>query len=110
MPIKLQTDKSLTDSKDSLPEKHTQQVEIEEEDNNEEEEDEEEVDEEEEEEEEDDDEDSINLIEEKKKLDIDSAKSHHDEQFRLQTHQDQQSILFSIIIFILRCVIFYLTI
>ena len=67
MPIKLQTDKSLTDSKDSLSEKHTQQVEIEEEDNNEEEEeDEEEVDEEEEEEEEDDDEDSINLIEEKK--------------------------------------------
>ena len=66
MPIKLQTDKSLTDSKDSLPKKHTQQVEIEEEDNNEEEEDEEEVDEEEEEEEEDDDEDSINLIEEKK--------------------------------------------
>lgn len=107
VPIKLQTDKSLTDSKDSLSEKHTQQVEIEEEDNNEEEEDdEEEVDEEEEEEEEDDDEDSINLIEEKKKLDIDSVKSHHDEQFRLQTHQDQQSILFSIIIFILRCVIF----
>ena len=107
VPIKLQTDKSLTDSKDSLSEKHTQQVEIEEEDNNEEEEeDEEEVDEEEEEEEEDDDEDSINLIEEKKKLDIDSAKSRHDEQFRLQTHQDQQSILFFIIIFILRCVIF----
>ena len=61
VPIKLQTDKSLTDSKDSLPEKHTQQVEIEEEDNNEEEEDEEEVDEEEEEEEEDDDEDSIKI-------------------------------------------------
>ncbi|CAX42011.1 nuclear envelope morphology protein, putative [Candida dubliniensis CD36] len=103
LPIQLQSDKSTVDSKDSLSETYTQQMEIEEKggvDNDEEDEEEDDDDDEEEEEE-----DSINLIEEKKKQDIDSVKSHQDEQFRSQK-QAQQSILFTIIIFILRCVIF----